>query len=134
MNQNRQHLLDLNQTIQDHIRQTRQPTFSRTRSLENLSPGVVPTIPSFHTMSLSKPPKLTKKKANTKTTTSTERKENESSSSTNMDNQSEKQIVNIWASNLSEAMSKIEDIIEKYPYIALVCITFVALCARIDEY
>ncbi len=30
------------------------------------------------------------------------------------------QIKNIWSSNLDEAMRKIEDIIEKYPYIALV--------------
>ena len=33
----------------------------------------------------------------------------------------EGQIIDIWNSNLGEAMSKIEDIIEKYPYIALVC-------------
>lgn len=30
------------------------------------------------------------------------------------------QIVNIWNSNLEEAMGKIEDIIDNYPYIALV--------------
>ena len=33
----------------------------------------------------------------------------------------EGQIIDIWNSNLQDAMSKIEDIIEKYPYIALVC-------------
>ena len=32
------------------------------------------------------------------------------------------QIINIWNSNLQDAMTKITDIIEKYPYIALVCI------------
>ena len=31
------------------------------------------------------------------------------------------QIINIWNSNLQDAMTKITDIIEKYPYIALVC-------------
>lgn len=32
----------------------------------------------------------------------------------------ESQILNVWASNLNEAMSLVEDLIEEYPYIALV--------------
>jgi len=36
-----------------------------------------------------------------------------------MENVPESQILNVWASNLNEAMSLIEDLIEDYPYIAL---------------
>ena len=33
----------------------------------------------------------------------------------------ESQILNVWSSNLQDAMRLVEDLIEEYPYIALVC-------------
>lgn len=129
MDKERLRLIHLNETIQQQMRKD-----SKICSLQKLSKGLVPTIPSPHTMSISKPPKLTKKIADSKpkSITPSEAKENDLSSSKSTD-QSEKQIVNIWASNLNEAMSKIEDIIEKYPYIALVCyVVYIIFCARIN--
>ena len=83
-------------------------------------------------------------KSHSKMTSSSHKTKNKDASKTstmmqsihpkNSRDRDESQIKEIWGGNLQEAMTQIEDIIEKYPYIALVCyvLMLLSILALID--